>query len=1467
MPLIESSTITPDTQIKPVQTETGNDSPFHAIFGLSNGEKYIYEGATQLKAKKANIATNIKSITNDTHHLFPSVKAAIINLIKQGAVVTLDKTTFPTLASNQEDFSKNNKIATIDSKMITEYASLIETGDRHLFSEDVKVIAHAYTMTNTKGISIDFYENDTTGQQVVKTTFNPGQPHTGALYLQDTGNYQAVIKNHGTFTTKLAKITHPKPLLLARTGSYDASGLKMAFHGNIYQLKLLMLFAIKGQQDQLSFSIATEMDRAEKFDDLVFKSKATGEKDYAYNFLQAKHKQDNTKLIKNKDLLDVNDGEFSLPKYFTSYKKIKENPKFNDGILGKFYLCTNIDLDLATGLAFDRITESDRLLDTNIAGEVRYRIRKDPVSNKAIYDSFKKNTEGYKLAHEIVECIKNRKKITLQTLIFKEHQANLANAGIIEKGKFTDNFIKGKINNPAWVNEFRKLLIEEAPNKKSTDTKTLNTLFKEMDATNTFGQANRLPPVALEVKVTDTQIEEFFDHFVLAVNQSDEVQLGENIAGRLGSDFNLMDGDFIYSELEKAMLDWMKTKDGTFITHEAINQFFQEMRDKLSRFALIGTTLDYQEKLNQAGITFSKDVTIDHFLTHPTNQVLVCETPGDAFLSSIQIYQTVKSNPSCTASDSCVFVSLEKAGRIADLVKKAALDSNRVLVVVCKKTMEASDLDFITTLCSQLKPGAAQKIIIIANKDHTALLNTSPLSFVKHTTTNNFNALSSDSKTMVLNKPVRFQGSDTQLNKIVNKIDTVVDAEALMDIISHQGKSIQIGEIITPPENQDYLIGRQSILVGQSKPNARITLLTAEPGMGKTTMISHYITAQKEKNPNLWLIQVDLSALLIQHKLDKLKSPIDKDTMIAFFIGENPSPLARKVFEEKLENGDLVVTLDSFDAISTTRKTKVTELLKLLKDTKAQVFVTAIPDQKAILEQDLGNDMVATHELEPFNASTFLDKYLPIALASRGFTIDSTQFINTAKEFFLSPPAQAYLNNPLHIRLLIDYCLDQAKANQNMTLPTLYQMHQHFIMDKYNVYVTRQLAGKINESPYYPTYIPGLDKVPTINELGLQHQDCAFNQLFPTFLAQSTMQYRVHRNEGLLQSVGIVKFDQNQVPQFTHKSFEKYLAADFLFTLLTHNNQLMFETHYQPFLIRHIFQTQYKEVREFLAEMLSNTNENERKMAWDRLVQSHLLPAARNLITIQPDTATTETFDPILAKTWNVNVPTDHLTEWANQLVARVILPVLDRVAQDPSSLGQSTMDFLNLCNHTLYVLSRADTLSPIGIKTAQISILLKIIEKGLNFSAMDANLLFMCSNILSSFNKMGILIINTESSLLIQFPDGEFEYEIKIGSKALLTQDSLFELLQSQQATTMVQTSISWPLFTPTDPLKEKCTELIGAKIKQEYILQRTQSDLTGTSNSGTSMEELLRAMKRRKIKEETANVPSAPTGKREGF
>lgn len=125
-----------------------------------------------------------------------------------------------------------------------------------------------------------------------------------------------------------------KDLLFTGNEEYKSGCLKDTLHGVVYQLKLLMLFLSRSCKEQYHFDLATERDDAGKFDDVVLEYHAEGDSDSTFRYLQAKHKQNSTgtcitfsSLLPKQASNTEKTGEFSLIKYFNSYRQIKENVK------------------------------------------------------------------------------------------------------------------------------------------------------------------------------------------------------------------------------------------------------------------------------------------------------------------------------------------------------------------------------------------------------------------------------------------------------------------------------------------------------------------------------------------------------------------------------------------------------------------------------------------------------------------------------------------------------------------------------------------------------------------------------------------------------------------------------------------------------------------------------------------------------------------------------------------------------------------------------------------------------------------------------------------------------------------------------------------------------------------------------------------------------------------------------------
>lgn len=240
--------------------------------------------------------------------------------------------------------------------------------------------------------------------------------------------------------------------------AYPASGVKRSLHGTIYQLKLLTVFIVRALKNNYKFRLATEIDAADKFDDLVFQYQSGNL--IENRFLQAKHKQDELKLISFSDLINERNDDFSLQKYFMSYQRIKGSSEF-EGKLNDFILCTNINLDYddltRNNVKVDEITaKDDFFLSDGNSKKCNFRVD----SNSDLYERLRECSRIYTLAKALASHVIESKYLTLKTEIFKLYHTALVKENVVNKegGKFQEKFIRADASLSESAKKLRYIL-------------------------------------------------------------------------------------------------------------------------------------------------------------------------------------------------------------------------------------------------------------------------------------------------------------------------------------------------------------------------------------------------------------------------------------------------------------------------------------------------------------------------------------------------------------------------------------------------------------------------------------------------------------------------------------------------------------------------------------------------------------------------------------------------------------------------------------------------------------------------------------------------------------------------------------------------------------------------------------------------------------------------------------------------
>ena len=273
--------------------------------------------------------------------------------------------------------------------------------------------------------------------------------------------------------------------------------------------------------------------------------------------------------------------------------------------------------------------------------------------------------------------------------------------------------------------------------------------------------------------MTDKEIDNFLKDLVFAVNQPNEIRLGELISEELGAEFNLIDSDLITSDFQNKILGWLKEKQGSYLSENKIDGFFKEMGAKISQLVLMGPTAEYTQKLQEYGIVFDdKDfyVKLKEFLNPSSSQSIFNLTvkPKLTLFGSIKINQEMTSK----SRGSYIFIRLSSLIRLKDEVLLAfRKNENNLLIIECKSEPTKEDVQELYNKLSKVlfEETKGKKVIFISTRDNPLVSKFKDRKEYQEIVDKiEFSQLSVASQQKLLAKRVNFQGSEINLNQLIN---------------------------------------------------------------------------------------------------------------------------------------------------------------------------------------------------------------------------------------------------------------------------------------------------------------------------------------------------------------------------------------------------------------------------------------------------------------------------------------------------------------------------------------------------------------------------------------------------------------------------------------------------------------------------------------------------------------------------
>ena len=608
-------------------------------------------------------------------------------------------------------------------------------------------------------------------------------------------------------------------------------GLKNTLHGDVFQLKLLMLGVIKGTVSNLKYQLLTERpDIGGQCEDVIFIYYNEIKNKWFYICIQAKHTLNEEKKITETKLLEDNKGPFSLAKYFRSMLDLKKHDDGNidedlkEGNYSDFHICTNIGFHQSLYsktspircIEISNSSDQHPLFDFKLSTKetVFYKLK---ITNKFCSELVEKWSEQNQLVNTLLE--KKGSQLDLRNPVLKKYHWALVNKDIMkveEKkdkkffARFSENFISGKSLSDR-EKKLRKIMEEKMGDLNNCKWIASPTFGKEKTE-----EATDHPPAS----ATEEEINEFFNKLVFVVNMPNEVELDGILKSHLGDHYNLLNNEVQFSFVLNKMLDWFKDtdKNNEIMDSEKGKAMLDDIKQKMGVISFTAVSNDYQDQLKNL-VTFT-ELAIDGMektiKEMPQEKMVRLNTP-DAKLTGTKVIATLARLEKYKRQDSYLVVPFKRLKeesfkeRLKQLLEgEETRDSHYLLVIVCDGD-ELVDHDQVQSLENLIpdyeegQRGEKKKGIIVAVGSEGQDEGEVKDDF-------SFNDLSDkESKEKLLNKRVSFQGKDVSVRDLVpeNNPEYVIDGSSLTELIMKE-------KIIIPSMSADAIRFNKSLYISRS---------------------------------------------------------------------------------------------------------------------------------------------------------------------------------------------------------------------------------------------------------------------------------------------------------------------------------------------------------------------------------------------------------------------------------------------------------------------------------------------------------------------------------------------------------------------------------------------------------------------------------------------------------------------------
>ncbi|KAJ8703595.1 hypothetical protein PYW07_017519 [Mythimna separata] len=390
-------------------------------------------------------------------------------------------------------------------------------------------------------------------------------------------------------------------------------------------------------------------------------------------------------------------------------------------------------------------------------------------------------------------------------------------------------------------------------------------------------KVNKFPKLSFDCSEYEaTQARDFLNKLIFYSKQADENEVEQIIKDKI-EEYQAEHPNYFQAKTDAMFLKyhdkiqkwWMQPKQASYLTkdsdifEDAINYIIKDpllSSINIMCMSIIKLVIDY---------TFTEDAVSSWNLLEHANTVIITE---NSTLTVVKVLQHLK-NKDHVVLDLEYIVNLPTNDRNVLRTELKNTDGCKVIIFVCDKMLNTRDE--IKSLENISKVVITKKTVIITNSASVETLQKYfPITHSPVHDENSLNDMSAESQKSILETRVMFQGVEVKLDLIVDDTSKGYVKGDILNEIMYKNK-IEVGKLNTSRWYDgikwknlyfDRMVQKTINEYVMVSPPLKtlydieddVVLITAEPGMGKSTLLYHLSLETKKCHPEVWIVRVNL---------------------------------------------------------------------------------------------------------------------------------------------------------------------------------------------------------------------------------------------------------------------------------------------------------------------------------------------------------------------------------------------------------------------------------------------------------------------------------------------------------------------------------------------------------------------------------------------------------------------------------